>query len=120
MDWDCSRLLRLLKNKGGRSHNDIGQLFQYAGVNLIGSYRLMCIQLEQRIVSVSHRSNDKVSEDLEGSTHRLASVRTGCVIINRDGNIRQFTPMLLSKVFPLLTLTAVAILLVLLLHTYGS
>lgn len=80
----------------------------------------MCMQLEQAIVSLSHRINDKLSEGLEGSTHRVAIVHTGCVIIDRDWNIRQLSSMLLSKVFPLLTVTAVAILPVPLLHTCSS
>lgn len=72
------------------------------------------------IVSVSHRSNDKLSEGLEGPIHRVAIVHIGCVIIDRDGNMRQVSSMLLSKVFLLLTVTAVAILLVPLLHMCGS
>ncbi|KAK4806181.1 hypothetical protein QYF61_001104 [Mycteria americana] len=49
VNWDLSRLPRLLKSNGERSHNSIGQLFQYPGMNPIGPHRLMCIQLEQQV-----------------------------------------------------------------------
>ncbi|KAK4807110.1 hypothetical protein QYF61_018451 [Mycteria americana] len=49
VNWDLSRLQRPLKNNGEGSHDDIGQLFQYPGMNPIRPHRLMCIQLEQQV-----------------------------------------------------------------------
>ncbi|KAK4825448.1 hypothetical protein QYF61_027603 [Mycteria americana] len=46
VNWDLSRFPRPLKNNGERSRDNIGQLFQYPGMN---PQRLMCIQVEQQV-----------------------------------------------------------------------
>jgi len=53
VNWDLSRLPRLLKNNGERSHDNVGELFPYPGMNPIGPQRLTCIQLEQQVPNSS-------------------------------------------------------------------
>lgn len=47
--WDLSRFPRVMKNKE-KYHDDIRQLFEYAGINPIEHHRFICIQMEQQII----------------------------------------------------------------------
>ncbi|XP_009326452.1 PREDICTED: transmembrane channel-like protein 1 [Pygoscelis adeliae] len=63
VDWDVSRLPRPLKNNEERSRDDIGQFFQYPGMNPIKPHRFMCIQVEQQVLKQVQGGSDVDNEE---------------------------------------------------------